>query len=275
MENEKRLKELYLASFTEDSPEDAAFLFENVFSKAELIAKEEKGKVVSMLFLMDCCLKTNSGNLPYYYLYAACTDPEYRGKGLMGELLQEAKDFAKNKGKKGIILKPAKPSLFTFYERYGFSPFFKVSKAILNSGALASFKNTETKDISLERWWELRQNILSNLSDCFVSFDKELFLSAASDCKVATDGNGSFVVYEIREDTLLCKECIFENSKENGVFEIVATLLRKNNIEKAELRFPANKNPAIMKYTEEKYFSVISDVDRLCAQNPYHGFAFD
>lgn len=275
MKDEKRLKELYLASFTEDSTEDADFLFEKVFSKAKLISRKEDGKTVSMLFLMDCSVKINGRSLPFYYLYAACTDPKYRGKGLMGGLLDKAKAFAKESGRLGIILKPAKPSLFNFYEKCDFSPFFKVSKAVLDSRELALYENTETKEIPLESWWEIRQNILPLLSDCFVSFDKELFVSAAYDCRVATNGKGAYVVYEIREDTLLCKECLFENSGENGVFEIVASLLNKNKLEKAELRFPATENPAIAKYTEEGFFSVICTTESIAPKNPYHGFAFD
>ena len=275
MNNEKRLKELYLASFLEDTKEDADFLFENVFSSANLISKEMDGKTVSMLFLMDCTLKTKAGELPYYYLYAACTDPDYRGKGLMGQLLEKAKTFAKEKGRLGIILKPAKPSLFDFYKKCGFEPFFKVAKAEITKTDLNLTEMAKISHISLENWWEKRQSLLEDFSDCFVSFPKKLFVSAASDCRVATDNKGAYVVYEVREDTLLCKECVFEAGCDDSILEIVATLLKEFDLQKAQLRFPANNSEEIKTIANEQFFSVISSTEGLDAKKPYHGFAFD
>lgn len=273
MKNIRDLKELYLLSFVEDTKEDADFLFENVFSKAQLISLEEKGKTVSMLFLMDCVLITKTEEIPYYYLYAACTHPEHRGKGLMGKLLAKAKDFAFEKGKGGIILKPAKPSLFDFYNNYGFKNFCKYSKTNL---CLEDIKlpSPTLYNISPVEWWEMRKTILKDYSDCFVSFKKELFVSAIADCKIATNNNGAFVVYEIRDNALLCKECLYEKGCEEGVLSIVKGLMEENKLHKAELRMPVNQNCSINNLCENGYFSVISD-ENIMAENPYHGFAFD
>jgi GNAT superfamily N-acetyltransferase len=273
MKNLESLKELYLLSFTEDREEDADFLFENVFSKAQLISLEESGKTVSMLFLMDCVLSTKTEEIPYYYLYAACTHPDYRGKGLMGKLLAKAKDFAKENGMGGIILKPAKPSLFEFYNNYGFKNFCKYSKTNLCLEDI-KLKAPTLYNIPSTEWWEERKAILKNYSDCFVSFPKELFVAAIDDCKIATDKKGSFVAYEIRDNTLLCKECIYEKGCEEGVLAIVKGLMEENKVYSAELRMPVNPNSSINHLCENGYFSVISN-EKIVAENPYHGFAFD
>lgn len=269
------LKTLYLTCFNEDSVEDANFLFEQVFSKAHLLKEELDGKTVSMLYLMDCTLNTQKGNLPYYYLYAACTHPDYRGKGIMGGLLQKAKHFAAQTGKKGIILKPAKPSLFEFYKNCGFLPFFKVASSFLSDKELLTFNDTDFSYIPIDKWWEQRQNVLSCLCDGFVCFPKDIFVAATDGCSVATNKKGAYVVYEIREKTLLCKECFFESGNGEAVFELATTLLRQNNLKNAELRFPPIKNEFIQNHTKTEYFSVISEIPDVPLKKPYHGFAFD
>lgn len=274
MDKLTELKELYLLSFTEDTKEDADFLFEKVFSKAKLLYEELDGKTVSMLYLMDCTLKTKEKELPFYYLYAACTHPSYRGKGLMGELLKKARAFAKEKGKCGIILKPAKPSLFEFYENYGFSSFFKVAKAEISYSKLADIPTAKLYDVSLCEYDKIRKNLLPQLSDVFVSFPTELFCAAASECAVATDKNGSFVVFEKRGDTLLCKECLFDGKSTEKFLSIVKTLFEKTGTKKAELRFPQSTILDSLGVIKNEYFSVISEIP-INAQNPYHGFAFD
>lgn len=273
MKNLDNLKELYLLSFTEDTKEDADFLFENVFSKAKLVSIEENDKTVSMLFLMDCSLITKTKEIPYYYLYAACTHPHHRGKGLMGKLLAKAKAIAKENGKGGIILKPAKPSLFKFYNNYGFKDFCKYSKLNLCFEDI-NLKAPTLYNISALEWWEKRKAILKDYSDCFVSFPKELFAAAIADCKIVTDKKGIFVAYEIRENTLLCKECLYEKGCEEGVLEVVMGLMEENKVYSAELRMPVNPNSSINNICQNGYFSVVSETD-VEAENPYHGFAFD
>ena len=273
MKNLEELKELYLSSFVEDTKEDADFLFENVFSKAWLLSLEENGKTVSMLFLMDCVLSTKTEELPYYYLYAACTHPNYRGKGLMGKLLAKAKDFACKNGKGGIILKPANDSLFKFYKTYGFKEFCKYSKAVFCFEDI-KYKAPTLYNITAEDWWAMRKILLKTYSDCFVSFPKELFVAAIADCKIATDNKGAFVVYEIRDNALLCKECVYEKGCEEGVLAVVKGIMEENKVYTAELRMPVNKNSSINHLFGNGYFSVISNID-IVAENPYHGFAFD
>lgn len=276
MKNIENLKKLYLLSFEEDTEADADFLFENVFSSAHLISEEINGKTVSMLFLMDCDLisadKITDKITKYYYLYAACTHPDYRGRGIMGKLLKKAENYAEQTGREGIILKPAKPSLFNFYENYGFKSFFKVAKGFVNYADLKKFGTCDVFEIPLEKWAEIRINLLKTKCDAVVSFPEKLLISAAAYCKVFTDNKGNFAVYEKRDNTLLCKECITKTEDLSGLLSMVKTLSEKEKAEKAEIRLPAFKNKNGV--TENTYFSVISN-KTIIADNPYHGFAFD
>jgi hypothetical protein len=61
-------------------------------------------------------------------IYAVCTDPEYRGRGLAGRLIEYAEDIIDGAG--GIsIVSPSEESLVGYYERLGFEPHFMVREA--------------------------------------------------------------------------------------------------------------------------------------------------
>ncbi len=274
-------KELYLKCFTEDTREDADFLFENVLSKATLISKEYEGRPIAMLFLMESNLTEKGKTYPFYYLYAACTHPDFRGKGIMGELLASAKKTALLKGKMGIFLKPATKSLFDFYAKYGFSPFFDYSYLRLPVSEFLKANPTycDFETISLETWHTLRKEWLPNLCDIYADFDKSLFLGATDGLTVAKTENAA-VVYEIREDTLLIKEALCIKEEKDSLLNLVSALAKKSGVKNLELRMPKTLN-----YKEFKGlpltsspFSVIwcnESFPLSKFKNAYHGFAFD
>lgn len=274
MKNQELLKKLYLLCFTDDTVEDADFLFKNVFSKAELLCEEVNGKPISMLFLMDCTLNQKGKETPFYYLYAACTHPDFRGKGIMGTLLEKAKAFAEKKGKAGIILKPASPSLFKFYNNYGFESLFKVAKANLKIENLADTPEANLLEIPLKDWSKKRQSLLSKLSDSFVCFPERLLCAAAVGSKVVTDQKGSFLVYENQDGVLLCKECLTETDNLLGILSLAKTVMEKEGLNSSELRTPQAPFLKDNPFFKKEYFSVCSNKE-IVAENPYHGFAFD
>ena len=110
--------ELYKTAFPDD-PDDFAADFINRFfgENCRYILKD--GRIASMLFLLCGSLTEKGKKRPVLYLYAAATLPEYRGMGLMGELIEKAKTEAKEK-EALLLTKPATPSLFGYYGRFGF-----------------------------------------------------------------------------------------------------------------------------------------------------------
>lgn len=93
--------------------------FWRIVEPTVFLAKEQ-GRVVSMACALPMPLVDSCGeNLPAVYLYAVCTTPEFRGRGLCRGLL----DFAHEELKKSAefsVLVPAGTDLFAFYERYGY-----------------------------------------------------------------------------------------------------------------------------------------------------------
>lgn len=69
-------------------------------------------KLVSMLFMIECEYCGCKGK----YLYAICTDENYRRREYAASLVEEAKKYMND----FLWLIPANKSLFNYYSRFGF-----------------------------------------------------------------------------------------------------------------------------------------------------------
>lgn len=66
---------------------------------------------------------------PVYVSYAICTDPEYRGRGLAGQLTSYVRDKVNGSGGLSVV-SPADDSLQDFYSGLGYRPFFYANEAL-------------------------------------------------------------------------------------------------------------------------------------------------
>lgn len=122
-EEADRLREIWAQSFEEDPDYAARFL--QVFPPARhCLVYERDGAPVSMLWMLNARLCVDGRERPAQYIYAAATLPEYRGRGIFGELLGEAQRRAREAGCAASFLRPAEEGLFAYYERFGYTPYF-------------------------------------------------------------------------------------------------------------------------------------------------------
>lgn len=140
-----------------DSAAEIKFFLDNKFKPENTVVFEENKKIVSMLFLLDGEMCINDKNYAAYYLYAACTAHEYRGRGLMSKLLKFARNAAFERNVYFICLMPAEDSLFDYYSRFGYLPVF--------AKKLVRIKRNEIKDKSESIYTDSRINNLENLRD--------------------------------------------------------------------------------------------------------------
>ena len=122
-----------------DTENEIRFFLDGCRKPLTALIYELGGEIASMLFLLEGDMHINGKDYPSYYLYAACTLKNYRGRGLMAELLDFAKEIADKNGKYFICLKPAEKSLFDFYEKHGYKTVFTARIAKYN--AEKSLKN--------------------------------------------------------------------------------------------------------------------------------------
>ena len=64
--------------------------FEEIFKCDNTLIYDDCGVPVAMMYMVDYCLKQNGKSYKLVYLYALATKEEYRGRGIMNELLDEA-----------------------------------------------------------------------------------------------------------------------------------------------------------------------------------------
>ncbi len=95
-------------------------LFSSEFDICDTFLKECDGKVVSALYLLRSNIDFEGKRYHGRYLYAAATSPEYRGKGIMAELINEAKLYCEKKKLDFISLVPANEGLYNYYSKFGF-----------------------------------------------------------------------------------------------------------------------------------------------------------
>lgn len=274
-------KKLYLLCFTEDTAEDADLLFEKVFSKAEMLCEyNEAGLPIAMLYLMDAKIVSKSSSEDYYYLYAACTHPSYRGKGIMGDLLEKAKTEAIKNGKQGIFLKPANPSLFNFYAKSDFLPYFSICKINMPSEDFLEKhppEQVKTTLSTIDNWKITRKKLLDLLNSDFVDFNSDMLSAAADGCNVII-GEGYGFVFEKRDSLFLVKEAICEKGKMNTLLSSISYELQNENCTDIEIRMPPALKSELSEFNNIlKPFSVMwfADPKKSYENGAHHGFAFD
>lgn len=83
------------------------------------------GALRSMLALPEVTLAFPDGwSVKAGYVYALATDPDSRGQGYAGQLLNYAHVMLKNRGADCALTVPAQPSLLQFFARQGYQPAF-------------------------------------------------------------------------------------------------------------------------------------------------------
>ena len=76
------LTDLWLACFPGDTVETVQAVFDRVVLETDALVIERDGIPVSMVFLLAQQYRTDAGQYPVQYIYAAATLPAYRGRGL-------------------------------------------------------------------------------------------------------------------------------------------------------------------------------------------------
>ena len=79
----------------------------------------EKGQILAALYWFDCRWQDKR----IAYLYGVATAESHRGQGLCRKLMDNTQHILLQLGYSGVVLVPAKPPLFGFYEKLGYRCF--------------------------------------------------------------------------------------------------------------------------------------------------------
>jgi len=121
------LKALWQTAF-DDTKESLDFFFRNTVSSERVLAAFDGGEPVSVLYMLESEIAAKGKAYSAYYIYAVCTHPRYRGKGLMKSLFSELFKVAAGRGIDYLFLVPEQEYLFGVYEKLGFKIGFYYSE---------------------------------------------------------------------------------------------------------------------------------------------------
>lgn len=230
------LREIWHISFG-DSKEYIDMFMEHQFKEAKTVVYEEDGKIISMFFLFRCDFSINEKNHQSFYLYAAATLPQYRGKGIMGKMLEFSKSYAAEKNFDFIILSPAEKSLYDYYERFGFKACFKSKKISLALEHEDEYAANFSEN-AFEKMLTFR-NAAVKKSDG-VLWDEEFFRYAVYENDYTSGKTRStkecYGIYFKEDDHIIFKEIIGENA--NKALDFALSICKEENVNSAQIAVP-------------------------------------
>lgn len=159
-ERKEQIKALWQKCF-EDSDDFVTFYFDRVYRDTNALSLEKDGRVVSALQMIPYTMSWCGMEITVAYISGACTDPAERGKGLMGELLQQSFREMRKREYDITALIPANASLFDYYRAYGYTEVFDYS--------LQTFESHET--LSDTQWTQVESLSVVDIKEWFAYFD--------------------------------------------------------------------------------------------------------
>ena len=209
------LTDLWQTCFGDDDDYIGAFMRSRFVPERTLIGRED-GKICSALYLLDGKVRIAGEAFDAAYLYAACTHPDFRSRGYMGELLRSAESLCRDSGLDYICLVPAEDSLFDYYSRFGYRPAFeeKLLKIDRSHLELIADGNAEIEDLTAENMQTVRNAYLCGI-DCFVwdidALQYAIDENANAGCKsVAASSSGrssAYALFDEEGETAIIREC--------------------------------------------------------------------
>ena len=119
-----QLKELWKLAFGDEDGYIDNF-FRTAYAPERVLVLEQDGAVRAMTAWFDMpVMRANGIQWPSAYLYAVATHPDFRGRGLAGQLLDFAARRLKENGFVCLTTVPARPDLHVFFEQNGFEECF-------------------------------------------------------------------------------------------------------------------------------------------------------
>lgn len=184
---------IWLACFPEDTPEAPARFFRDVLRREEGLVYQIGGRPVSMVFMLPAELAGENGRLSIQYIYAAATHPDYQHRGIFAALLRGALDRATAQGMAASFLHPGEPGLAAYYAKFGYRPFFTVSRRFLTVAEKGKTASGNWRSVTADAYTALRRQHLSRRDREYVDWPERLVAYAAA---MAESGGGGAVADE-------------------------------------------------------------------------------
>lgn len=175
-------------------------------------------KPISMLFLLEGYLSGSKCK----YLYAACTHKDFRSRGIMGQLIEYAKQYCIQLNYSSIFLVPAEEELYSYYKKFGFADVFR-KKYLKVKIDFINDPNYSSTDIDII--CEVKKSLIKNI-ECFRFDDEgirytvqEHFFNGGRVFLKQTEGRSILAFYYLNNSNLIVKEFLTDYSDISLVFD--------------------------------------------------------
>ncbi len=207
------LKALWQTAF-DDTKESLDSFFKKTVSPERVLAVFCENKPVSALYMLESAVLQNKKEYSAYYIYAVCTHPDYRGKGLMKMLFKELFKVAKYRGIDYLFLVPEEDYLFELYNKLGFEIGFYYSQKEFYKKDLLNTPIIKPEKLTYENYRKCIEENPRNVPVALLeesTFDS-FFNSVSGEVKTVFIENEGYVLYEETEEKLTVFE-LFGNEK--------------------------------------------------------------
>lgn len=230
------LQALWLRCF-DDAPNVVERFFENTVTPENVIAAYSGDNPVSVLYMIDCLIRNRGVEYKSYYVYAVCTDPHFRGMGLMKKCFDFLFEAAEKRGIDYLFLVPAQDNLFEMYKKLGFKNGFSCSERVISS-QMHCGKAPVTEKLGFEDYKNLRNSFSEKItlaSLCEKGFKG--FLSPESETVKAVKCKDSYGVYEAEGDSVTVHELFGD---EKTVLQCIFSLTKAASLTVRGVAFDGN-----------------------------------
>ena len=212
------LKALWRTSFG-DSKESLDSFFSKTASPHRVLA----------LYMLESEILINEKAYSSYYIYAVCTHPDYRGKGLMKALFEKFFKVAESRGIDYLFLVPEDEYLFNIYKKLGFKNGFSYSAERIFKKSSDITERIETTTLTYEKYREAikkynKNSVVAVLKES--TFDS-FFNSVSGEVRTIFIENEGYALYEETKESLviyelfgnegLLLEAVFQNTEKNEI----------------------------------------------------------
>ena len=244
--DKSQLIELWLSCFDE-IPSALEIFFEYAEKNARIFCAKRDNQIISALYLLGVKLAARQAN----YLFAAATLKEYRGKGIMGKLIEYSMSEAQKDGDVFSLLLPAGDGLYKFYARFGYQP-------------LCFMCEHEYTRESLKNFRLLRSDCAyTQYDEKFLCFAQKYYCAYGLKC-IRTGGVFAIIDENSESARVIYYECASET-------ELVREILKNTSASKICVRSGSCNSDSRQKYGMIKQLDPAVDLP----DNTYIGITFE
>ncbi|MBR3588306.1 MAG: GNAT family N-acetyltransferase [Clostridia bacterium] len=204
--------------------------FDTFLGEDNVYVCEEKGKIVSVVYSLDCEIDGKKAQ----YFYAVATDESFRRQGLAKKEIEFLIDYKTKQGTEIFLLTPSNEKNRSYYKTLGFEDFFFCEKKVFSKGKEKAEISEEYQPSEL---YNLREKVFSENS--FVSFpEKHFYFALMFSEKIFTwKKEGKTVAYALTDGKKITELCSEENEE-----SFVSAVLEKTDVKSAEIYVPLREN---------------------------------